>query len=106
MTLPNKWFLSDGRLMLDDSANPFEGWKYSRLAKLTIQIYSFDKDARMFQRTLKSNASPPQIFNRIEVSNIVDKNYVGMSVLSDWGPLLNKSDHHCAIIGLFMNWQT
>ncbi|KAK0501874.1 hypothetical protein EDD18DRAFT_1347937 [Armillaria luteobubalina] len=28
-----------------------------------------------------------------------------MSVLSDWGPLLNKSNPHSAIISLFMNWQ-
>ncbi|SJL18689.1 uncharacterized protein ARMOST_22288 [Armillaria ostoyae] len=137
MAVPNKWLFSDGRLMLNDSANPFEGWNIdeifkagkdhgtteddligglffyikdqlvefsNRLRRFKIQIYSFDQDARMLQRTLKSNASFPQIFDRIEVSNIVDKNYVGMSVLSDWGPLLNKSNRHSAIIGLFMNW--
>ncbi len=78
----------------------------NRLRRFKTQIYSFDQDARMLQRTLKSNASSPQIFDRIEVSNIVDKNYVGMSVLSDWGPFLNKSNHHSAIVGLFMNWPT
>ncbi|KAK0188295.1 hypothetical protein F5146DRAFT_1002396 [Armillaria mellea] len=118
MAVPNKWLFSDGRLMLNDSANPFEGWNIdeifkagkdhgtteddligclffyikdqlvefsNRLRRFKIQIYSFDQDARLLQRTLKSNASFPQIFDRIEVSNIVDKNYVGMSVLSDWG---------------------
>ncbi|KAK0224510.1 hypothetical protein EDD85DRAFT_243310 [Armillaria nabsnona] len=139
MAIPNKWLFSDGRLMLNDSANPFEGWNIdeifkagndhgttaddligclffyikdqlvefsNRLRRFKTQIYSFDQDARMLQRTLKSNASFPQIFDRIEVSNIIDKNYVGMSVLSDWGPFLNKSNYHSAIVGLFMNWPT
>lgn len=139
MAIPNKWLFFDGRLMLNDCANPFEGWNIdeifkagkdhgtteedligclffyikdqlvefsNRLRRFKIQIYSFDQDARILQRTLKSNASFPKVFDRIEVSNIMDKNYVGMSVLSDWGPLLNKSNPHSAIVGLFMNWPT
>ncbi|KAK0452836.1 uncharacterized protein EV420DRAFT_1558595 [Desarmillaria tabescens] len=75
-----------------------------RLRRFKIQIYSFDQDARDLLPTLKSSPSFPQRFDRIEVSNIVDKNYVGMSVLTDWGPLLNEANPHAAIIGHFMNW--
>ncbi|KAK0466665.1 hypothetical protein IW261DRAFT_1346445 [Armillaria novae-zelandiae] len=75
-----------------------------RLRRFHIQIYAFDKDARQLPKTLKSDPAFPQGFDRIEVSNITDKTYVGVSVLSDWGPLLNKTNAHAAIIGLFMNW--
>lgn len=75
-----------------------------RLRRFKMQIYVSDKDARQLPKTLKSRPTFPQSFDRVEVSNIVDKNYVGMSVLSDWGPLLNKANPHAAIIGLFMNW--
>lgn len=75
-----------------------------RLRRFKIQIYSFDLDATKLPRTLKSNTSFPQSFDRIEVSNIMDKNYVSMSVLSGWGPFLNQANPHATIIGLFMNW--
>ena len=43
-------------------------------------------------------------FDRIEVSNILDTNYVGLhDVLTLWGPLLQES-RSAAIIGYFMNW--
>jgi hypothetical protein len=43
-------------------------------------------------------------FDRIEVSNILDNNYVGIEgVLTAWAPLLRKN-RSCAIIGYFMNW--
>ena len=43
-------------------------------------------------------------FDRIEVSNILDTNYVGLDVvLTLWGPLLHESKG-AAIIGYFMNW--
>ncbi|SJL17864.1 uncharacterized protein ARMOST_21428 [Armillaria ostoyae] len=77
-----------------------------RLRRFKIHIYSYDHDARDLPRILKRDTSSPQRFDRIEVSNIVDKNYVGMSVLSDWGPFLNKGNPHAAVIGHFMNWTT
>ncbi|KAK0475690.1 hypothetical protein EDD18DRAFT_1265999, partial [Armillaria luteobubalina] len=138
MAIPNPWlFTHDDRLMLNDSAHPFDGWDFDemfnagkahgtteedligclffyvkdqlvefskRLRRFKVQIYASDKDARQLPKTLKSHPAFPQSFDRIEVSNITDKNYVGMSVLSDWGPLLNKTNPHAAIIGLFMNW--
>ena len=43
-------------------------------------------------------------FDRIEVSNILDANYVGLrDVLTLWGPLLEES-RTAAIVGYFMNW--
>ena len=43
-------------------------------------------------------------FDRIEVSNILDANYVGMrAVLTHWAPLLAESTT-AAIVGYFMNW--
>ncbi len=75
-----------------------------RLRRFKIQIYVSDEDARQLPKTLNSHSMFPQSFDRVEASNITDKNYVGMSVLSDWGPLLNKANPHAAIIGLFMNW--
>ncbi|KAH8832378.1 hypothetical protein DL96DRAFT_1581831 [Flagelloscypha sp. PMI_526] len=46
-------------------------------------------------------------FDRIEVSNICDQEYVGVPrLLEAWGPHLSISNKHAAILGLFMNWQT
>ncbi|OAX32095.1 hypothetical protein K503DRAFT_20610 [Rhizopogon vinicolor AM-OR11-026] len=43
-------------------------------------------------------------FDRIEVSNILDVNYVGIGdVLTHWGPLL-KTSPTAALVGYFMNW--
>ncbi|KAF8626500.1 hypothetical protein AX17_006553 [Amanita inopinata Kibby_2008] len=43
-------------------------------------------------------------FDRIEVSNIFDRNYVGLrSVLTHWAPLLRRNST-AAIVGYFMNW--
>ena len=43
-------------------------------------------------------------FDRIEVSNILDANYVGMrAVLTHWAPLL-ANNSSAAIVGYFMNW--
>jgi hypothetical protein len=67
-------------------------------------------DARELPRRIRENEFsefniPSSIkFDRIEVSNIVDTDYVGLDdVLTLWGPYLkkNRSD---AIVGYFMNW--
>jgi len=43
-------------------------------------------------------------FDRIDVSNILDVNYVGINdVLTHWGPLL-KDSRTAALVGYFMNW--
>jgi hypothetical protein len=43
-------------------------------------------------------------FDRVEVSNIMDDNYLGIDgVLTAWAPLLVEN-HSAVIIGYFMNW--
>ncbi|OJA20158.1 hypothetical protein AZE42_11951 [Rhizopogon vesiculosus] len=43
-------------------------------------------------------------FDRIDVSNILDDNYVGIEdVLTHWGPLL-KDRRTATLVGYFMNW--
>lgn len=43
-------------------------------------------------------------FDRIEVSNIIDANYVGLrEVVDQWGPLLAKQ-RNAVLVGYFMNW--
>lgn len=43
-------------------------------------------------------------FDRIDVSNIMDLNYIGIrGVMNAWGPLLAKTDN-AALTGYFMNW--
>ena len=43
-------------------------------------------------------------FDRIEVSNILDVNYIGIEgVLDGWASLL-KTSKTAAIVGYFMNW--
>jgi hypothetical protein len=45
-------------------------------------------------------------FDRIQVSNILDTNYIGIEgVLSEWAPFL-KSSRTAVIVGYFMNWVT
>jgi hypothetical protein len=43
-------------------------------------------------------------FDRIEVSNILDNNYLGINqVLTDWAPFL-ANGRYSTILGYFMNW--
>jgi hypothetical protein len=45
-------------------------------------------------------------FDRIQVSNILDANYIGIEgVLSEWAPFL-KNSRTAVIVGYFMNWIT
>ncbi|PPQ79343.1 hypothetical protein CVT26_007458 [Gymnopilus dilepis] len=54
----------------------------------------------------KYNLPPSVRFDRIEVSNILDANYVGLDgVLTNWGPLLAEG-RDAAVVGYFMNWMT
>ncbi|KZV88308.1 hypothetical protein EXIGLDRAFT_619572 [Exidia glandulosa HHB12029] len=77
-----------------------------RLKRFNISIHVSAEDARRMAARMKAKA--PEVFqgfDRIEVSNIVDVEYVGVaSVLQDWGPLLNKDNEHAALVGTFMNW--
>jgi hypothetical protein len=43
-------------------------------------------------------------FDRIEVSNILDPNYLGLkATLGSWAPLLSQQKY-AAVVGYFMNW--
>lgn len=77
----------------------------ARLRRFNISIKISAIDARKLARELRSSPDFVQGFDRVEVSNIADKEYVGVSgVLEDWGPLLRKDHKHAAIVGTFMNW--
>jgi hypothetical protein len=61
---------------------------------------------RVIHKNLLSEFKLPSSikFDRIDVSNILDANYVGIrDVLTLWGPLLRES-RSAAIVGYFMNW--
>jgi len=84
----------------------------SRLRRFSSSFTMLDSDARELPRFIHENAFsefnvPSSIkFDRIEVSNILDPNYVGLrDVLTLWGPLLVES-RSAAIVGYFMNWPT
>jgi len=81
-----------------------------RLGTFRINFQLFCKDASVLSREIQSGAlaqhgvPSTRRFDRIEVSNILDAEYVGIpKVLSDWGPLLSENEH-ATIVGYFMNW--
>lgn len=81
-----------------------------RLNRFRIKFSVFCKDASGLSSEIKSGALtshgiPATIrFDRIEVSNILDAEYVGiLNTLTDWGPLLRES-RHATILGYSMNW--
>jgi hypothetical protein len=71
----------------------------------------FDRDARELARDIHSGAfehhglpKTPQ-FDRIDVSNIIDTEYVGIpNVLADWASLLSMTNRHSILLGYSMNW--
>jgi len=81
-----------------------------RLKTFSSSFTILNFDARLLPRIICDNSLPevnipPSIkFDRIEVSNILDENYVGLrDVLTLWAPLLQDSKS-AAIVGYFMNW--
>jgi hypothetical protein len=81
-----------------------------RIQRFPISFKVLCFDASILSRTILDNelisyGIPASIrFDRIEVSNIMDDNYVGIDgVLTAWAPLL--AENRCAtILGYFMNW--
>jgi hypothetical protein len=72
----------------------------------------FASDARLLPKYIRKGlisgyGIPPSIrFDRIEVSNILDANYVGINnVLLNWSPLMAERNTS-VIVGYFMNWFT
>lgn len=83
-----------------------------RLGRFRISFRMFQSDAGELSKTMQSGALSPYglpettRFDRIDVSNIIDIEYMGiLRVLSDWGPLLNSdANKHASLIGYSMNW--
>ncbi|GJE94076.1 DUF4470 domain-containing protein [Phanerochaete sordida] len=82
-----------------------------RLAHMRIDIKITDKDAVDLAASLRRGdlaaiGLPASTrFDRIDVSNLVDENYLRVPrVLEAWGGFLRR-DRGAAIVGHFMNWQ-
>jgi hypothetical protein len=80
-----------------------------RLSRFNVSFHVFCMDARQLAKDIRSGslsaAIPASIsFDRVEVSNTFDSEYIGIEqVLANWAPLLKRVDD-AAIIGSFMNW--
>lgn len=81
-----------------------------RLSRFRIKFsvcckYAGDLSSEIQCGGLVSHGIPETIrFDRIEVSNILDAEYVGiLDTLTDWGPLLRES-RYATILGYSMNW--
>jgi hypothetical protein len=80
-----------------------------RLSRFDISFHIFCADACRLAKDIRSGtlseAIPPSIsFDRVEVSNTFDSEYIGAAkLLVDWAPLLKRVDD-AAIVGSFMNW--
>jgi hypothetical protein len=80
-----------------------------RLSRFDISFHIFCADACRLAKDIRSGtlseAIPPSIsFDRVEVSNTFDSEYIGVTkLLADWAPLLKRVDD-AAIVGSFMNW--
>jgi hypothetical protein len=82
----------------------------SRLSLFRIKITVFNADAVALARAIVRDehsalgVPPSTRFDRIDVSNIMDTNYVGIErVIEAWGRFL-KRDNYPRMIGYFMNW--
>jgi len=82
-----------------------------RLNRFHVTFHVFDSDARQLSKDIQSGAlaehgiSKNTRFDRVDVSNIFDTEYVGIAnVLADWAPLLNDKNSCATILGYCMNW--
>lgn len=81
-----------------------------RLIDLKISIKLFNEDTVKLAETISKNDLlsldlPSNVrFDRIEVSNIMDLEYVGIpGVIDAWGGLLKRT-RDATLVGYFMNW--
>jgi hypothetical protein len=73
-----------------------------KLEKLTIEFHLTCMDACVLASDLSAENV---VFDRIDVSNICDEQYVGIDrVLKSFCPLLNPKNSSAALTTLFMNW--
>lgn len=83
----------------------------ARLKRFRISFHILNCDARDLAKDLRSGALNSQglsknlHFDRIDVSNIIDTEYVGIpNVLADWAPLLSEDNPCATLFGHSMNW--
>jgi hypothetical protein len=80
-----------------------------RLTRFDITFQMVCNDASALSAEIKDGSLarlvPSSIsFDRIEVSNTLDSEYIGIPrLLADWSPFLKRTPH-AAIVGYFMNW--
>ncbi|KAF6752082.1 hypothetical protein DFP72DRAFT_991169 [Ephemerocybe angulata] len=81
-----------------------------RITKFPISFKMFNADASALPKIIRHDTAsvfglkPTLKFDRIEVSNILDVNYVGLNgVLTIWAPLL-ADGKDAVLVGYFMNW--
>ncbi|CAL1708496.1 unnamed protein product [Somion occarium] len=81
-----------------------------RLRKFRISFHIFNRDASDLSKAIRagnlaSYGVPSTIrFDRVDVSNIMDAEYVGIPrIVTFWGPLL-ATGQHATLLGYFMNW--
>jgi hypothetical protein len=80
-----------------------------RLSRFRIKFHVFCKDAHDLSEDITEGRLSTMLprdtkFDRVDVSNTLDAEYIGIpQILSDWGTLL-KENSDAAVVGYFMNW--
>ncbi len=75
-----------------------------QLSTHKIEFHIFCEDAVSMSEKMKIQELAQ--FDRIQVSNLTDSNYVGLkAILKAWTPLLNPANEHSALIAHFINWR-
>jgi hypothetical protein len=82
----------------------------SRISRFKIAFKMLDQNALNLAPLISSgalsriNIPAGQRFDRVDVSNIMDKQYAGIQrTLVSWSPLI-KDTSHAKLVGYFMNW--
>lgn len=92
---------------LSDQLNTF----IERVRQVNVTFYLFAKDCQELAKEQKNGKlagfglPASQKYDRIDVSNTVDDNYVGFrKMLESWGPLLNEQNPSSTLLSYSMNW--
>ncbi|KIY66372.1 hypothetical protein CYLTODRAFT_491503, partial [Cylindrobasidium torrendii FP15055 ss-10] len=130
----NKTLFFEDKCFLGDNVNPLDGWDHDDMVKSGLkhgttqddllgcmyfhvrdELATFARRMRSFKIDIElhdqdavalSSSIPANVrFDRIEVSNTMDANYLGVAgVLKAWGPRLNDARADATLIGSFMTW--
>ncbi|KAI0067092.1 hypothetical protein BV25DRAFT_1868112 [Artomyces pyxidatus] len=81
-----------------------------RLSRFRISFKVFDMDAVALSKSIRNGELSRQgvpatmRFDRIDVSNIIDEEYVGLERTCEaWGPMLKETEH-ATLVAYSMNW--